>query len=67
MKSKTFIYLILGFFVATAIGYWVNHVVGVLAAFAIYPILIGILSIFYGIFDRDEGSDSIYEKRKKEE
>lgn len=67
MKSNTILYLILGFFVATAIGYWINHVVGVLAAFAIYPILIGLYSFVIGFGDNGESEASIYERRKKEE
>lgn len=67
MKIKTFVLYILGFFIACGIGYYINYVVGFLAALVLYIFFLVIISIIFGFTNVDPNEKSIYDRRKETE
>ncbi|MDD3772435.1 MAG: hypothetical protein RBT46_01575 [Weeksellaceae bacterium] len=67
MRFNYFIYYGIGFLIVSIIGYAINYIVGFLAAFVLYAVFLVIISIFYGISDKNPVEKSPYEKRKKSE
>jgi len=67
--KKVFIYYIIGFIIAVSIGYFSsqNPFYGFIVATILYMVLVGVLSLFFGIFNANPMDKSPYEKRKKEE